>query len=68
MSATGVSNKATPLGLSQSRETREIEAFSDSGVSTRVSSEDLERAIRILEAAGLEQVAELLGDVAKGLG
>lgn len=48
--------KATPLGLSQSPETREIEPVFNFGV----SSEELERAIRILDAAGLEHVAGLL--------
>ena len=56
--------KATPQGLSQSPETREIEPVSDSGVSYGVTSEDLERARRILEAAGLGHVADLLREYA----
>jgi hypothetical protein len=53
----GVSHKATPQELSQSPETREIEQSGGDVVQS-----DIERAIRILEAAGLGHVAALLSD------
>lgn len=59
-SVTGARKQATPLGFSQSPETRGKEAPGEDVVSPVVSSEDLQRAIRILEAVGLDHAAHLL--------
>lgn len=52
--------QATPLGQPQSPEKRAKQALGENVVSTVVSSIEIERAKRILRAAVLENVAELL--------